>query len=46
MLRIFISAILCAVSLGLLGCADSAIKADNANHFSSDPYNYEFGKNL
>jgi hypothetical protein len=46
MIRYLAGAILCAIALNILGCAAPQMGADNSHRFNSDPYNYEFSRNL
>ncbi|WER47524.1 hypothetical protein CupriaWKF_08265 [Cupriavidus sp. WKF15] len=46
MIRLLAAAILCAITLSVMGCAGPQMGADNTHRFTSDPYNYEFSRNL
>jgi hypothetical protein len=46
MIRFLAAAILCGLTLSMFGCAGPQLGADNTHRFNSDPYNYEFSRNL
>ncbi len=46
MIRVLLAAMLCGITLAVLGCASPQMGADNSHRFNSDPYNYEFSRNL
>lgn len=46
MIRILATLLLCATTLGVLGCASAPATVSDAHRFTSDPYQYEFDLHL
>jgi hypothetical protein len=46
MFRLLAATILFGLTLSMLGCAGPQLGADNTHRFTTDPYNYEFSRNL